>query len=107
MFPYADYVAVNVSSPNTPDLRELQRIDHLFPILAELRSLRVRLRSTMNRDIPIVVKLAPDLGRKDLDAIRSLAEKGLFDGLIATYTTIWRLTDSSLRKEEGGLSGEP
>ena len=107
VFPYADYVAVNVSSPNTPDLRELQRIDHLFPILSKLRSLRARLRSTMNRDVPIIVKVAPDLSSKDLDAIVSLVDEGLFDGLIATNTTVWRPADSSLRDKRGGLSGEP
>ena len=107
LFPYVDYVAVNVSSPNTPDLRELQHTDHLSPILAELNELRGVLRESVGRDVPIVVKVAPDLDSGELDAIGSLADEDLFDGLIATNTTVWRPEDSSLREEQGGLSGQP
>ena len=107
LFPHADYVALNVSSPNTPDLRDLQRADHLLPILSALMESRRALRSRFGRDVPILVKLAPDLDSGQLEAIAALANDGLFDGAIATNTTIWRPLDSVLRDEKGGLSGRP
>ena len=107
VFPHADYVALNVSSPNTPDLRDLQRADHLLPILSALKERRDALRGRFERDVPILVKPAPDLDSGQFEAIATLARDGLFDGAVATNTTIWRPSDSALRDEEGGLSGSP
>lgn len=107
LFPYADYVALNVSSPNTPDLRDLQRADRLLPILSTLKERRDALRGRFGRDVPILVKLAPDLDSSQFEVIAARAHDGLFDGAIATNTTIWRPSDSVLRDEKGGLSGRP
>lgn len=100
--PYADYLAVNVSSPNTPGLRSLQAIDQLEPIL-----LAVIERSL---DKPVLVKIAPDLADEDIIAVASLAVKLKLAGVIATNTTIARdgLSTSQSKIEAmgaGGLSG--
>ena len=96
--PLADYLVVNVSSPNTPGLRELQAVDRLRPVLREVRTASRR---------PVLVKIAPDLADPDIDAIADLAVDLGLDGIIATNTTVRR---SGLRQdpdEAGGLSGAP
>jgi dihydroorotate dehydrogenase len=100
--PVADYLAVNVSSPNTPGLRDLQAIDQLEPILLAV------LDKSMGK--PVLVKIAPDLADEDLVAVAKLAEKLNLAGVIATNTTIGRdglIQDQStvLAMGAGGLSG--
>jgi dihydroorotate dehydrogenase len=101
--PVADYMAVNVSSPNTPGLRDLQEPDRLVDLLRALREAGERLHAQR----PLLVKLAPDLGADAFDAlVRALAEAA--DGLILSNTTVSRDSVRSPRQTEpGGLSGRP
>ncbi|MGW2252631.1 quinone-dependent dihydroorotate dehydrogenase [Kitasatospora sp. NPDC001660] len=106
---YADYLVVNVSSPNTPGLRNLQAVDHLRPLLAAVREAADR--TTAHR-VPLLVKIAPDLADEDIDEVADLALELGLDGIIATNTTIGRegLRADARRVEEigmGGLSGAP
>lgn len=109
VYPYADYLAVNVSSPNTPGLRQLQGGDYLGQLLGTLASQSRALAEThaMERR-PLLVKIAPDLTWPELDQILTAVQDNQIDGVIATNTTVSRegLTDP-LRKEKGGLSGRP
>ncbi|MFD5600721.1 quinone-dependent dihydroorotate dehydrogenase [Leucobacter sp. NPDC058333] len=102
--PIADYLAVNVSSPNTPGLRGLQELEMLEPLLAAVRDAA--------GDTPLLVKIAPDMGDEQIDGIVALAKRLGLDGIIATNTTVSRagLQVSELEIERmgaGGLSGEP
>ncbi|MFF7764399.1 quinone-dependent dihydroorotate dehydrogenase [Streptomyces griseorubiginosus] len=106
--PFADYLVVNVSSPNTPGLRNLQAVDHLRPLLAAVREAADRI--VAHRRVPLLVKIAPDLADEDVDAVADLAVELGLDGIIATNTTIEReglKSEASLVKETGGLSGAP
>ena len=105
--PLADYLVVNVSSPNTPGLRDLQAVDKLRPLLAGVRA-ACDLASPMRR-VPLLVKIAPDLADADIDAIADLALELRIDGIIATNTTVGRegLQTPSERFGAGGLSGAP
>ncbi|MEU6367636.1 quinone-dependent dihydroorotate dehydrogenase [Streptomyces sp. NPDC046931] len=108
--PYADYLVVNVSSPNTPGLRNLQATEALRPLLSAVREAADRTVTT--RRVPLLVKIAPDLADEDVDAVADLAVELGLDGIIATNTTIAReglglASDPALVKETGGLSGAP
>jgi dihydroorotate dehydrogenase len=108
--PYADYLVVNVSSPNTPGLRNLQSVEKLGPLLDAVRTAADD--ATEGRQVPLLVKIAPDLADDDVRLVADLAlDRGL-DGIIATNTTIARhgLATDPARIEEigaGGLSGAP
>jgi dihydroorotate dehydrogenase len=108
--PLADYLVVNVSSPNTPGLRDLQAVDKLRPLLVAVRA-ACELASPLRR-VPLLVKIAPDLADADIDAIADLALELGLDGIIATNTTIAR-TDLATPADRvdalgpGGLSGAP
>ncbi|XRQ10108.1 quinone-dependent dihydroorotate dehydrogenase [Actinomadura welshii] len=105
--PHADYLVVNVSSPNTPGLRNLQAVEHLRPLLTAVREAADR---ASGRRVPLLVKIAPDLADDDVDAVADLAVDLGLDGIIATNTTIGRdalLSPPALVKETGGLSGAP
>ncbi len=84
----ADYVVVNVSSPNTPGLRDLQSADKLRPLLAAVREALDQ--ASPRRRVPLLVKIAPDLADEDVDAVADLALDLGLDGIIATNTTISR-----------------
>lgn len=105
----SDYMVVNVSSPNTPGLRNLQAVEHLRPLLVGVRR---ALDEASTRRVPLLVKIAPDMADGDIDAVADLAcELGL-DGIIATNTTISRdgLATDVTQVEAigaGGLSGAP
>jgi dihydroorotate dehydrogenase len=105
----ADYVVVNVSSPNTPGLRDLQSVGKLRPLLAAVRSALDE--ASPRRRVPLLVKIAPDLADADVDAVADLALDLGLDGIIATNTTISRdgLHDSAAVADAGpgGLSGPP
>jgi dihydroorotate dehydrogenase len=105
----ADYVVVNVSSPNTPGLRDLQAADKLRPILSGVRAALDE--ASPRRRVPLLVKIAPDLSDPDVDAVADLALDLGLDGIIATNTTISRdgLLDSAAVADAGpgGLSGAP
>jgi dihydroorotate dehydrogenase len=102
--PHADYLVVNVSSPNTPGLRNLQAVEKLEPILRAVRSVA--------GDLPLLVKIAPDLADKDVLAVADLATAIDLHGIIATNTTISRDGLASTPEQvaaagAGGLSGRP
>ena len=106
----ADYVVVNVSSPNTPGLRDLQAADRLKPVLAAVRAALDAADS--GRRVPLLVKIAPDLADADVDAVADLALELGLDGIIATNTTTSRTGLASPAAEvaaagTGGLSGPP
>src|SRR5437868_2030624 len=84
--PHADYLVVNVSSPNTPGLRNLQAVEHLRPLLTAVREAADR--TVTERRVPLLVKIAPDLAGADIDAVADLAVELGLDGIIATNTTI-------------------
>lgn len=109
--PYADYIAVNVSSPNTPGLRSLQDGEALRSLLAALVGEARRLAGEADTPVPIFVKVAPDLDREALDSLVEVAEGVGVAGLIATNTTLARdglaASDQRLATEPGGLSGAP
>jgi dihydroorotate dehydrogenase len=105
----ADYLVVNVSSPNTPGLRNLQAVEHLRPLLTAVREAADRVS---DRHVPLLVKIAPDLADADVDAVADLALELGLDGIIATNTTISReglATDPAEVEAAGagGLSGAP
>lgn len=111
LYPYVDYFVVNVSSPNTPGLRELQEKESLKKILSNLQLLKNTLRQAQG-DIPILLKIAPDLSKEQIDDVIDLALEIKLDGLVATNTTINRkgLTTHNSRLTTigaGGLSGLP
>ena len=108
----ADYVAVNVSSPNTPQLRELQQSEQLTSLLSALQSRGRELQERYKKYVPLLVKLSPDLERRDLEMIVDVLQRLKIDGIIATNTTISRdglRTDATRVAAcgEGGLSGKP
>ena len=106
---YASYVTVNVSSPNTVGLRDLQAIDELSPLLCALKEEQTKLVDSGQRYVPLVLKIAPDLADDDIKRIADLVVAKGFDGIIATNTTISReaVKDSIYSLETGGLSGLP
>jgi len=108
--PYADYFVVNVSSPNTPGLRNLQAVDKLRPLLEAVREALDR--TCPDHRVPLLVKIAPDLADEDVDEVADLALELGLDGIIATNTTISRDGLSTPPEEverigAGGLSGAP
>lgn len=108
--PYADYLVVNVSSPNTPGLRDLQAVEKLEPLLAAVRRRANEVRP--DHRVPLLVKIAPDLSDDDVLAVADLAVASGLDGVIATNTTIGRdglatAADEVERVGAGGLSGRP
>ena len=108
LFPYVDYFAVNVSSPNTPGLRDLQEKAPLTALLNRLQELN----SAKDKRKPILLKIAPDLTNAQLDDIVTIVADTKIDGVIATNTTIYRnglKTDKNKLKAigNGGLSGKP
>ena len=109
VFPHADYIAVNISSPNTKNLRELQSDAALDALLSSLQERKLKLETAAKRQVPMLVKIAPDLDEAQVAVIaRTLLANGI-DGVIATNTTIARDAVKGLRhaEEAGGLSGRP
>ncbi|MEV1294997.1 quinone-dependent dihydroorotate dehydrogenase [Pseudonocardia sp. NPDC049635] len=107
---YADYVVVNVSSPNTPGLRDLQQVDALEPLLVAVREELDRV--TGDRRVPLLVKITVDLSADDVDAVADLAVRLKLDGVVATNTTVARdglctPADAVAALGAGGLSGRP
>ncbi len=109
VYPHADYVTVNISSPNTQNLRTLQSDEALDGLLSALHDEHLRLQDTHGRHVPIFLKIAPDLDAAQIDLIaRSLIHHRM-DGVIATNTTVSREAVQGLphAQEAGGLSGQP
>ena len=109
VYPLADYITVNISSPNTAGLRELQEEQALRRLIGTLREAQERFGAQHGKRVPMLVKVAPDLSDDDIDAAsRVLRDLGV-DGVIATNTTVSRISvqDQPLARETGGLSGAP
>lgn len=109
VYPLADYVTVNISSPNTAGLRELQEEQALRRLVGTLRDAQERLASVHGRRVPMLVKIAPDLTDNDVEAAARVLGDLHVDGVIATNTTISRvgIEGSPHANEAGGLSGKP
>jgi dihydroorotate dehydrogenase len=109
VYPHADYVTVNISSPNTQDLRSLQSDAALDALLAALTERREALAQRHARRVPLFVKIAPDLDDSQIEAIATTLRRHGLDGVIATNTTVARDAVRHLPhgQETGGLSGAP
>jgi len=108
LYPYGDYFVVNVSSPNTPGLRDLQARESMEELVRALKSKNADLaRAQGARPRPLLVKIAPDLQPKDLEGVVEVARAEKLDGLIATNTTVSRAGLKTSIQQEGGLSGAP
>lgn len=106
---YAGYITVNISSPNTPDLRQLQYGDYFDDLLQSIKARQAILAEQYNKYVPIAVKIAPDLSESELVQIADTLLRHKMDGVIATNTTISRDTVVGLKnaEQQGGLSGKP
>lgn len=109
VYPHADYVTVNISSPNTKNLRELQSDEALEALLGALATRRGELASAHGRRVPLFVKIAPDLDEAQVAVIASALKRNGMDGVVATNTTVSREAVKGLphAEETGGLSGAP
>ena len=109
VYPYADYIAVNISSPNTPGLRQLQYGDNLRRLLVGLKDRQRQLEVDYGRYVPIAVKIAPDLNEDEIGQIGHCLVDNAIDGIIATNTTLSRdlIASDALAMQQGGLSGRP
>ena len=109
VYPHADYVTVNISSPNTKNLRDLQSDVALDALLAAVQERKARLAAQHQRSVPIFVKIAPDLDASQVDAVAAILKRHGIDGVIATNTTVARDAVKHLQHgaEVGGLSGAP
>lgn len=110
VYQLADYITINISSPNTPGLRDLQHGDGLSSLLIQLKGKQTELHQQFHRYVPLVVKIAPDLdGAEIQDIAERLISSGI-DGVIATNTTNSRpdtLIEKDVARQTGGLSGKP
>ena len=109
VYPLADYITVNISSPNTAGLRELQEEQQLRRLVGTLREAQEALGAKHGRRVPMLVKIAPDLSDEDIEAAARVLGSLEVDGVVATNTTIARPGVESARfaSEQGGLSGRP
>ena len=109
VYPYASYVTVNISSPNTKNLRQLQGASELDGLLATLKDAQLRLADQHKRYVPILLKIAPDVDAEQVKNIADALLRHRFDGVIATNTTISRDAVQGMphANEAGGLSGAP
>jgi dihydroorotate dehydrogenase len=109
VYAYADYVTVNISSPNTPGLRKLQTAEYLGELLGGLALERERLEQEQGRRVPMAVKIAPDLEAEEIRPLVEQLVQHKADAVIATNTTLSRVgvETSQYAAEAGGLSGKP
>ncbi|MBH2018258.1 quinone-dependent dihydroorotate dehydrogenase [Polaromonas sp.] len=109
VYPHADYVTVNISSPNTKNLRALQSDEALDALLGRIAERRETLASRHGKRVPIFVKIAPDLDDAQVGVIAATLKRHAMDGVVATNTTLSRDAVKGLRhaEEAGGLSGAP
>ncbi|MBQ4848907.1 quinone-dependent dihydroorotate dehydrogenase [Pseudoalteromonas sp. MMG012] len=109
VFEYASYITVNISSPNTPGLRDLQYGDALDDLLESLKCEQMDLIAKHNKSVPMLVKIAPDIDAVQVAQIAESLTKNRIDGVIATNTTLERTAVQGMQyaEEAGGLSGRP
>jgi dihydroorotate dehydrogenase len=108
-YPFADYITINISSPNTKNLRQLQQGDEIKKLISILKKEQLLLQRQHGKYVPLVLKIAPDLNEQEITHITNLLLEFNIDGVLATNTTIARdkLNGHPLAKEVGGLSGVP
>ncbi len=109
VYEYASYVTINISSPNTPDLRQLQQKEYFANLLSQIQAEQIKLSDKFQRHVPLVIKVSPD---EDLETLKQMTEVILnngIEGIIATNTTCSRtgVTHLPYAEETGGLSGKP
>ncbi|MGD9983385.1 MAG: quinone-dependent dihydroorotate dehydrogenase [Porticoccaceae bacterium] len=112
VYPHADYIVINISSPNTPGLRELQFGSYLEALLAQLTARRQQLAESWGRRVPLAVKIAPDMSAEELRLVGGILVTQGIDAVIATNTTVTRdgvagASHATEATEAGGLSGAP
>lgn len=109
VYPYASYITINISSPNTPDLRKLQFGNYLNQMLQTLKEEQTVLQIQYKKYVPLVIKISPDLTSQELTEIATSLLQHNIDGVIATNTTVSREEVKGLKyaSEVGGLSGKP
>ncbi|HXZ95455.1 MAG TPA: quinone-dependent dihydroorotate dehydrogenase [Burkholderiales bacterium] len=107
VYPFASYVTINISSPNTPGLRDLQQRKELDRLLSALKEEHRKLAKLFGRHLPLALKIAPDLSPQEIGEVASLLIAYSIDAVIATNTTISRDGIESLTQESGGISGAP
>lgn len=109
VYPYADYIAVNVSCPNTPDVTKLQQVAELTALLKPLKASQARLREVHHKYVPLVVKISPDLYDNELENVCNTLLEQKVDGINCTNTTVSRSIVHGMihANEWGGMSGEP
>jgi dihydroorotate dehydrogenase len=109
IYPLADYITVNISSPNTAGLRELQEEQALRHLIGDLREAQEALSAKHGKRVPMLVKVAPDLNDHDIDAAARVLSDLSVDGVVATNTTVarTRVEQHPLAQQAGGLSGAP
>lgn len=109
VYPFADYITVNISSPNTPGLRDLQSEENLRQLLTPLMARKAELESESGRRVPLAVKIAPDMNVQNLQPMVDILVDQKVDAVIATNTTVSRtgIESHPFAGEAGGLSGAP
>ena len=109
VYPYASYVTVNISSPNTQGLRELQTGAALENLLTSLKAEQTKLAQRHRKYTPLVVKISPDLSKNEIRLIAAMLMHHKIDGVIATNTTVdhRKIAGQPYAEEKGGLSGRP
>jgi dihydroorotate dehydrogenase len=109
VYPLADYIVVNLSSPNTPGLRSLQFGEQLRSLLQTLKDAQAELARQHNRHVPLLLKVAPDLNDDEIVGIAGVLRETGMEGVIVSNTTLSRvgLEQSPIGSEAGGLSGAP
>ena len=109
VYAYADYIVINISSPNTPGLRDLQAEAYLTELLGAINASRQDLQNMHKKQVPLLVKISPDFSYAELPKFVAVLLKHHIDGVIATNTTLSRegVADLPQANEEGGLSGKP
>lgn len=109
LWPYASYITINISSPNTAGLRDLQQENKLNDLLSAMKQEQRTLELSQKKYLPLVVKISPDLTEEELRHLANVISAQQIDGVIATNTTLSRqgVEDSPYAKEAGGLSGKP
>jgi len=104
----ADYITLNISSPNTKDLRQLQSGQNINEFIHSIKGLHDNLKKVYKKHTPLVIKIAPDISIQDIDGIINLVNSYDVDGIICTNTTIDKSSiDESYKNLQGGLSGRP
>lgn len=109
VYPYASYITINISSPNTANLRQLQFGEVLDELLVAVKNKQAQLAKKYSRRVPVLIKIAPDLSSQELEQLALTFIKHNVDGVIATNTTFSREGVSGLKNasQQGGLSGAP